>query len=242
MELVENIVLHMPIRDILISAMRVCKLWKKIVGECPEIQQALFLRPVEGGFVKMFSYEVEGLEEDGESPNRELSTGEQGCFWAHDDYGPAVEVMRNPLLHDVGEPRGVHGKFVKRSRRWIGRRGEAFGRDEASWRRMFVTQPPVRRITAEVDYRFRYVHSWFLSCKLYIYTNPDGIKLGELDLPRRSWRSGLEGAKFTPETGDEVVRIEKTRPEVKAVTEEPEDLSGVDDWSVVDLGLRTVGR
>lgn len=224
----------MPIRDILISAMRVCKLWKKVVEECPEIQQALFFKALPGGYVKEYTQEIESLEEVGE--------GEKGKFWACDDQGPAVEVMRNPLLCDAGDFRGRHGSFVNRSRQWTAQRYTAIRRDDASWRKMLATQPPIRTVEACVEHRFRTCHTWFLDRCLYLYANLEGIRLGDLGLPRWSWESGFEGMKIIPRTGDEVVRMEKPRPSGKAVMEEPDDLSGVKRWRVVELGSRTTKR
>lgn len=207
----------MPIRDILVSASRVCTRWKKIIDRCPEIQQALFFQPLPGGFVKPYTYEID--------PPEEFMTIRRGHFWAYDDSGPAVDLIRNPFLQDMSA--GYENRneaFERQSYRTTLKKREAFYRDDASWQRMLVVQPPVRQVRACL------MGSKRLGSECRLYTNPSGMKLS--DLRRRPWNWGLESAKTSPKAGCEVVLVERPRPSADAETEEPDDLGGYEDWQI----------
>ncbi|TKA72430.1 hypothetical protein B0A55_05406 [Friedmanniomyces simplex] len=78
-ELLENILLLLPISDILIRAPLVSKTWRATVEGLPRLQQALFFMPVKG------------------KPLRLFDTG-----WAEDEKNiHAYTVSANPWFHSI---------------------------------------------------------------------------------------------------------------------------------------------
>lgn len=229
-ELVENIILHMRIRDILVNANRVCALWHKIIRECPEIQRALFFQPLPGGFLKPYTYEI--------NPRSAFMKDRRGQFWAYDDSGPAIELLRNPFLKDLGDCEGFYYQKPGRLGDRYDRKYEAIERDGASWRRMLLTQPPIRQIKTHFERRLQYVSSYYWFFKNEVWTNVAGITLDDMHLPWNDWRWCSESMQLTPETGNEIVCIERLRPSEAAKTEEPNDLNGVQPRRTTDEARR----
>ncbi|KAF7346435.1 putative MFS transporter [Mycena sanguinolenta] len=116
-ELLEQILVHLPIRDLLVAAPLVSKTWHAVTLS-PALQRALFFEP--------------------------------------DPLASASTRVKNPLLAETFPP------FFEDDPHWSGnleaiesmpwsKAPDAFKRQEASWRRMLVTQPPAQTMVIEQE-------------------------------------------------------------------------------------------
>ncbi|KAK5726346.1 hypothetical protein LTR17_012777 [Elasticomyces elasticus] len=135
-ELLENILLQLPMRDLLF-AQKVCKTWKLIIDASPAIQKALFFAP---GTVEDVAYISPGHLSTTACMEAFESSGRSG-YLRNAKYQSARESTAkqcgyaiNPLLAVYHE----HAyRFLFRPEPW---RSDA--NPSASWSRMFFTQPP----------------------------------------------------------------------------------------------------
>ena len=112
-ELLENILLHCTIRDLLINALRVSKQWKSTIDKSIHLQRALFFEPL--------SYEPLRLFNSTKIPGAR--------FWARNTTDPyAYSVLKNPFVD----------KYINVARYL---RKSSMQTAEASWRRMMPAQP-----------------------------------------------------------------------------------------------------
>ncbi|GME22633.1 f-box domain protein [Neofusicoccum parvum] len=136
-ELLELILLHLPMRDLLL-AQRVCQTFRTLVRTSPTLQQALFFKPLPATALPQPS-----------SPS---------YLRSHPSRKPTAESWeRNPLLipdfwpwFDRDDPTNKYSPTLRdpdtlktlplatERRVWL--------RPEASWRRMLVVQPPVGQL------------------------------------------------------------------------------------------------
>ncbi|KAK4922532.1 hypothetical protein LTR49_010232 [Elasticomyces elasticus] len=136
-ELLEAILLRLPIRDLLF-AQKVCKIWKLTIDTTLSIQKALFFAP---GMVKDITYippthipVPKWLATPG-SARREPSQSDRMAAHECQSYTNSAGIegyALNPLLvsHNDGEVDFRHGPWY------------IDAEPTASWARMFVTQPP----------------------------------------------------------------------------------------------------
>lgn len=112
-ELCEAIMLQIPIKDLFLRAQLVCTIWRDNIAASARCQQALFLEPVPG------------------KPLRYVPTkGREPFRWAVDENDNlAYTVCKNPFTTKLELMPGF----------W----SQAIMRPEASWRNMFLCQPPV---------------------------------------------------------------------------------------------------
>ncbi|KAI9927726.1 hypothetical protein ASPWEDRAFT_549886 [Aspergillus wentii DTO 134E9] len=117
-ELLEHILIFLDIRTLLISAQRVCRLWNQVIAQSKALQQALFFHPTDS---------------------------------------KDQERIRNPLLSDVfwsctvpwklwDKPYGPASYQPENNKTGIWNLIERIERENASWRRMLIQQPPTSRI------------------------------------------------------------------------------------------------
>ncbi|KAK5124041.1 hypothetical protein LTR85_002238 [Meristemomyces frigidus] len=82
-ELLEAILLQLPIRDVLLNAPLVCKHWQTTITDSPRLQQALFFKPLNGKPLRFIDRShTKGRAED-----------------VDDQY--AYTVHKNPFLHNL---------------------------------------------------------------------------------------------------------------------------------------------
>jgi hypothetical protein len=118
-EMVGMAILRLPIRDILLRAMLVCKNWKETIDTSPSIQKALFFQPVQGTKLEKWENKVDSAV----------------TFWAEiQDDQWVYTVFVNPFYSSFHKQREADLTDCQR---------EAIKRPEASWRRMRICQPEV---------------------------------------------------------------------------------------------------
>lgn len=125
-ELAEDILLHLPIVD-LIHVSRVSKEFQNTVTNSKPLQRALFLKPVTGKSVILVK----------PKPGRML-------FLSDESSAVSVRVLGNP--------------FTQRIMRGVNNDNAAFFHQEASWRRMLLSQPPMRLVEDKQGKRYRDDH------------------------------------------------------------------------------------
>lgn len=121
-EILELILLQLPLQDLLVTAQRVCCAWKAVIDSSSPIQQALFFRPLHPASVAAAAPHAQ----------RPLN--------------PLLQAAFPPWFRSTHQP-ACPGPKVVESMPWA--RGDpahraAFMRDDASWRRMLPCQPAKR--------------------------------------------------------------------------------------------------
>lgn len=119
-ELLETILLQLPIRDLLLTTPLVCKAWQAAITASPRLRQALFLTPLKAKPLRFMRRKGAGV-------------------WAEDEQDQhAYTVLVNPfytfLTKRLGYPSKPRGAFH-----------EALMRPDASWQCMLLTQPASTR-------------------------------------------------------------------------------------------------
>ncbi|KAK7049187.1 putative f-box domain protein [Favolaschia claudopus] len=117
-ELLELILVDVPLRDLLLVAPLVCKIWCATT-KTPTIQRLLFFLPDPSvpGTDKIFNPFLQK-----EFPPFFEVPGEGSCGWCRLSF------------------------WDLKSMPWFRKRAKAFKYAEASWRRMYITQPPTQRM------------------------------------------------------------------------------------------------
>ncbi|KAK3724367.1 hypothetical protein LTR37_000991 [Vermiconidia calcicola] len=130
LELLETVMLQLPCQDLLVSAQRVCKMWQATVSNSITLQRALCFIPVKGTRVGC------------EGTHLALTSG---SISAADYLASCLEgAQLNPYLtrvfvgygeEDDSPPHTTHRPIYVRA-----------DSEFASWKRMYITQPPVSRL------------------------------------------------------------------------------------------------
>lgn len=122
-ELLQNILLYIPTRELLLNCLRVSKFWNETISESPSLQQNLHFRPM--------PKEKQHFQ-DGK-PMYSV------CGLLTHKLAEYQSKFQEPFVldYDANHTRSFDIQLSKLH--WI----EAFSRQEASWRKMLVVQPPV---------------------------------------------------------------------------------------------------
>ncbi|KAF1954229.1 hypothetical protein CC80DRAFT_494048 [Byssothecium circinans] len=153
-ELLELILTHLPLRSILTTVQRVCKAWHTLIQTSPTLQTKLYFRaslapsnPPDppNPFTPSPPFTLNPLITSSFpfllTPNRVL-TGSEREAWRQNLNGGA------PTMWDTNG-QGALDKCMKMflCSEWaLPGRAERWKRKEASWRKMYVSQPAVRRV------------------------------------------------------------------------------------------------
>ncbi|USW54922.1 Putative F-box domain-containing protein [Septoria linicola] len=169
-EIVEIILCFLSMPDLL-RAQTVCTLWRDLIARNERLQQALFFVPQKTSRSAQYSYDGLGVGNSGEAQNTTHSiiqatagdTNDRTHFTTKRDngmwtWGWRYAVVRfNPLLIERGQESAKSNIWdaVHTGRAYLaitsGAQLEASSED-ASWRRMLLSQPPV----SEVSYEWRF--------------------------------------------------------------------------------------
>lgn len=142
-ELAELIFQHLPLRDLLL-AQRVCRTFHATIHASPTLQQCLFFAPKK----RRYPRHPQNRASSSSNPSRQRKNDDEDEAWE-----------TNPLLAAAFPP-WFQLRYVRSRWDWPqassfanelpwagdGERVRAFMRPEASWRRMLVTQPPLRDV------------------------------------------------------------------------------------------------
>ena len=154
-ELLENILLHLPLRDLFL-AQRMNRTARNIIEKSTQIQQALFLRPYGPGPVTVLGAQHPVME----CESKEVCEPEEwgGCMpqgktgdicWSCPTTGREItHVVTSPLLPFIpGDCKNFH--YLDWTTYELLPDDPIWSRPEASWRRMLITQPPLFQATVE---------------------------------------------------------------------------------------------
>lgn len=171
-ELHEHILLQLPTVDMLLSR-RVCSRWREVVITSVALRRLLILSPVpkeiSQASTSSNSYNGSGLS---------LMLAEIGGQSRHQRYmNPFVAKLSNinPMLFNRSN-RGQIGSFVVVTYAYQSKEYHHIDQKDASWRQMFITQPPLKVIF--VHFQFR--RGKFLADHIERIENDTGIRMGEI--------------------------------------------------------------
>lgn len=153
-ELVEQILLELPIQDILF-AQRVNHTWCGVIQESLKLQRALFFKPISDDlFVPHWADDPTYVHDSGKSVERATKT-----TTAQDASDP---LPKHNTIHAVDMDKTVVNPFLEGKLPWliygswsylpndlIIHPKEAYSQMEASWRKMLVTQAPFAEIVVQ---------------------------------------------------------------------------------------------
>ena len=159
-ELLETILLELPMKDLLLSQ-RVCRLWHALITTSIRLRRALFLEPVPCGTISYLDWRLDdkdfydenharlGLGEDIRGPNCDQMPKVYPSHWgrSREDSGK-YHVFVNPLLEKLFPVLSVSGIYWKEQLEDLPKPVQT---QHASWRRMYFTQPPVNCMALECD-------------------------------------------------------------------------------------------
>ena len=117
-EILAMILAEMDMRTLLISAQRVCRTWLNLISESPSIQKALFFTPIKGS--------EWGMEEKTSNP------------LLAETFPSFFPAKGRPMYYQFNFSDLAMAKDASTMARFV--------RDDASWRRMLVQQPPISDI------------------------------------------------------------------------------------------------
>ncbi|PPJ59112.1 hypothetical protein CBER1_01744 [Cercospora berteroae] len=167
-ELLENVLLELSFKDLLIIVPQVCKHFKDVIDNSASIQQALFFQPLPGPEVHFYR---------GTGPE----TDYDGFFEVEEHAPKRVHVMSNPLFGSAEQwlLRNIqygHAHHFLAGQSQI----RAFERPEASWRRMLGSQPPVKALVfgsaAGKDHEFVVKKDDWLHVEDYVLSKEQFLK------------------------------------------------------------------
>ncbi|KAK5715140.1 hypothetical protein LTR15_010557 [Elasticomyces elasticus] len=152
-ELLENILHHLPMKDLLL-AQRMSRKWQGVIGQSKRLQQQLFFTPKESGSC----WEFEAGDDEDESETavqrgfRKITTAEhiervkQGDPWVYELGELNTLLFRSDNFRlDERVEDGGYESFVSP---WC----MPVWDKHASWRRMLITQPPAGRVNTDFDF------------------------------------------------------------------------------------------
>ncbi|KAK7996456.1 hypothetical protein PG989_004496 [Apiospora arundinis] len=200
-ELLQNVLLHLDLKTLLVSAQRVERRWRDLIIDSAPIQRALYFRGDpeprhEEEEQRMPSTAIHEEEDAAAADDDDVdSIGNDSGSWADDRFemNPLLQAKFDQFFCEAGPVEIGTGHRPRRQSRLLTSdrckdlplagseaQREAFLRPGASWRRMLVTQPPVRRLgfcesgRNMGDAKFRFSELRPTS------NDDDGLRMGEL--------------------------------------------------------------
>ncbi|KAI4864052.1 hypothetical protein F4820DRAFT_449366 [Hypoxylon rubiginosum] len=163
-ELLENILVNLPVCDLLFNAQRVSKEWKSIVKRSPRIQKTLFMKSSQTS------------QDENQYTKNKILGGILGNFFSlyftsdePDDFTMAHSQSSKIDLSEFDYQLRFHYRPI-----WLA--------DNASWRSMFVSQPPITRVHWHMDIGW---DPMFFDCEKGMPTMaaelhfPEGLRMGD---------------------------------------------------------------
>jgi hypothetical protein len=174
-ELLEVILMNLPMQDLLVNGLRINRTWNATISTSPTLQQHLFFAPT-----------VQSLNDEPKWTKNPLLT-EKFPTWFNDirmtkRFFIDVNTLQDAI--DIFHYTDNAGPYKSYSftdigtlaRADLGARSEVYCRPEASWRRMLVTQPPVKllKIVTASNVRKR----WGRKREMKEFGNKGGLRMG----------------------------------------------------------------
>lgn len=159
-ELLEKVLIELDPKTLLLSQ-RVSKSWRALITSSIRLQRALFLEPTPCGEVSYIDWRLDDKDwYDGQAGKLDLGVHVRGpdrdqrplvyeSHWGktRDDQG-RYRVFVNPLLKELFPFLTKNGIYWNENFSGLPKAAQA---EEASWRRMYFTQPPIRCMAVEYD-------------------------------------------------------------------------------------------
>ncbi|KAK3707069.1 hypothetical protein LTR37_012401 [Vermiconidia calcicola] len=173
-ELLEQILLHAELRDILLSQ-RVAKSWRATVQGSARLKQALFFEPVSGPRL-VHQWSPFGI------------FAKRWCSIDTDqpvDFEPLLDPLLDKMLREMAALRR-EGPFIPCGGLDVSL-GQQYHYPEASWKRMLLTQPPVAEMHLGVSESGELRGPCY---ELAVFSQPDGGRASGMvmeDLVQECW-------------------------------------------------------
>ncbi|OTB17885.1 hypothetical protein K445DRAFT_20353 [Daldinia sp. EC12] len=159
-ELLESILSKVDDRDVLVNAQRVSKRWRDVIKASPTTQKALFFRPSSVPLAPFQTYSV----------NRFIVAALPFLFNKLVSTGGDLEPLKPYGDVTIGDL-ACHFDFEFR-RKWLA--------DNASWRGMLVSQPPIKKVQWQVWKVEKMDQRVILPPTLVELEFPEGLRTGDL--------------------------------------------------------------
>jgi len=190
-ELLENIISHLPERDILCNAQRVSQHWKNIIDNSPTIQKKMYFAPAEQPALSPVDYDEDQVKIFGGTPiysrttlinpllkGDERSNTAQTHFQISRDFAVRTKPMKlfgRPTSHVHFRPNLMMAP--PRIYWQINAQNKDTPSPLPSWRAMYLSQPPVAIVMLMIAYHHPAPPESRNMFKVMIRDN-DGINLG----------------------------------------------------------------
>ena len=175
-EVLEHIVLQLPTVDILLSQ-RVCSRWREVIMASVTLRRLLFLSPVPKQ-ISQASTSSNSTKPGSNGSGLSLMLAEIGGQSRHQrclNLLVAKLFNINPMRFNRSN-RGQIGSFVVVTYAYQSKEYHHMDQKDASWRQMFITQPPPKVIF--VHFQFR--RGTFLADHTEWIENDTGVRMGEI--------------------------------------------------------------
>ncbi|KAL2074674.1 hypothetical protein VTL71DRAFT_8453 [Oculimacula yallundae] len=158
-ELLENVLCRLSFHDLLVNAPRVNRTWSAIVESSPSIQKTLFFLPAFGSALPqpcpVLRYSSETRFVDRRMRNWDTDATKQG-----------KRILRNEWP-DVSGFKPYNRNLASSTRK------EAVGRQNASWRKMLLIQPPIKECHVDSGQGWISSEDWLRMSDLHNYQGND---------------------------------------------------------------------
>lgn len=145
-ELLEKILLQLPMKDLLL-AQQVCRKWKAVISESRDLQTALYLLPSETLFRWNYQFSPKA-----KLTRISLSTPHQYNVEGT-SYMYSIATLNSLLCKEIYAV-DIHNKVaILRYDGFQFNRSLAVGSPTASWQEMFLTQPPITKASVACYFR-----------------------------------------------------------------------------------------
>lgn len=158
-ELLESILLHLPLSDLLLSQ-AVCQRWRDLHADSCRIQTALFKKPIDKDPIHVYR-DSDRDDDNNEDVDYDLFLALTDIEWPHTQSRPQRKPTFNPFL-----PKLVDGNmFANPSLDRAKDKTRSFTNPQSSWRGMQMAQPAIAEVWVGCSTKFG---------------DPRGITVGEL--------------------------------------------------------------
>jgi hypothetical protein len=164
-ELLENIISHLPERDILCNAQRASRHWKTIIDSSPTIQKKIWLQPVRQPAISPLAFSEDDGNMMAESPIYPRTTlinplliGQDSESYNWLELSPELTIRMKPM-GIYGKPTGCSCPNLRMPTPKVYEQiksGQKSGiACVPSWRNMYLSQPPVTTVMLTIAYFYQ---------------------------------------------------------------------------------------
>lgn len=223
-EILELILLEVDAQTLLTSASLVCKYWNDVIQQSAQLQAALFFRPA----VASGRHHNKMNNKDHNKTNNKNHNKEARAAAASTHTNPLLLCRFQDLL---GSSRDAVAKFGN---------DERLSRPEASWRRMLIQQPAVRKLGVwRLDIGHALLHGFKNTSEVVTIEGGEGLTMEWLVDYASTLPKGYTWEVFARDEVERRYRLERGKRsffEIKSSRKEQQDLSEM--WRTADVVVK----